>query len=1457
MHWQLLLIMVATRKPSPSSPGDRRVPSNRMSNVAPSSSPDGSNHKKVKAKVKAIRKTPKNEDGKHTAAPSSSQSEQAAIPQGHQPHVQESSPTERPTSTTLTTSMSRQTPPNNDATTTPNRSRRSHNSSSMVSSIVIRQRTEETLQNLQQNLRYASAELLRTLGHHLSSPPAAAAAAGATRPRAVGGISLPASAVGWLAEQQQLQQERERKNASKNYIGDIDATVHSNSTSSVSSTFVSWQSGVSWLLPRLTHLRISADPWPAHSSKSQATTTTSTQTVAAASVQELHHSLQYFHQLRYHPRVDVSLFSNLQVLLLDSVPSAWVVNLVQLQDSLQVLRVERASLNDLEAFLFLKDDNINGKDDDETTLESNGDNASSVVCYSSLTHLKLSRCSLGDATRGLVPPKRRSRENSATATTAEFIPPLSTMPNLVSLGLSHNSIRSETTLLACGMSTATTNNQMSTLDLSYNLLSHSLPNARQYCGTHLKTLLLTGNQIETANGLDQLHSLEHLALDDNKIKTWTDIVGLARLPYLNILKLKGNPLLATSSIGRKHVRVMLLDLFRERRWSSLGNQAATFRQLEAVLPVIDGKAASSRELKALQQRAFVTIPTTTTTPAPRAANGQSQETRIDSMTTSRAFGEVKDIGTVAEKETVVATAVAAENRLIMKRKNRKVTRAVINEGLPHLRSSLTAQSTKSKKAQEKTAGSREEMEAIITSASAPKVSFTIMDLLCSLAPASTTQQELGLLEGANNTEKGSDHGSNAFTESGAKDTENVSLEFEWPTPIEYLPEKNLYEEFVWNPPPISLGRKKKTKSNQKQRRRKGKRTKNTAKDGVPLTPATKSHEILISKDMVPAGSIDSTRDSASGSPNRNGAKVQQKECLKASPSRGKIAPSSPEVQGSADGSRSRQLSSVNGTDEPNGVRDNVESAALANSVAFDEKPQNMSGSSDDKDDASDESFTLRSVSTDGEDENDLNAPASISGAAFPAMTMEAGEDDANSTYGSIATSKTGMESKNGAKKSPRVNMYQLAEAKSKFLGLEQERNLKIMDNLEAYFKSFVFPNFVPDVGSCQLNNEEDTWQTIFFRYPRIQLLSKDRATREQSRAQKQSLQLSSGETDREQLVRVWKEDVVACGKPSLRRLSPNRTAHFGFHGDLSWVDGKVKTVSECRQVIICLSDTCLYVISDNDSLTAKEQAPPVGRSPPGPQGIANVTNTLKSPRKFPAPIPPDATFSQALWPHAVVCHPLNDITGITIGFGFQRMTLRVRNSAYPSAIDFTYQLLTSNKMRTVELLQELQGLVKEVKLEVGRTSFEEEAIKIDNDDKQFLDTLAATVAPEPLGAVLHYQILKQRWKHGQRGAVSRICVVTDSKIFLLDEDYVGDGSVSLDAVSGRRLGSPVFRLIDTANLQQIAEVKAADADPNAITIVIRPTQKLLRTHRWRLLCRDRNGAEKLVEDVRKGMSLVE
>ena len=61
-----------------------------------------------------------------------------------------------------------------------------------------------------------------------------------------------------------------------------------------------------------------------------------------------------------------------------------------------------------------------------------------------------------------------------------------------------------------------------------------------------------------------------------------------------------------------------------------------------------------------------------------------------------------------------------------------------------------------------------------------------------------------------------------------------------------------------------------------------------------------------------------------------------------------------------------------------------------------------------------------------------------------------------------------------------------------------------------------------------------------------------------------------------------------------------------------------------------------------------------------------------------------------------------------------------------------------------------------------------------------------------------------------------------------------------------------YRLVDQSALSLVSEVQAASADPRAITIMIKPSA-LSRTHRWRLICRDREGAERLVEDARKAL----
>jgi hypothetical protein len=414
--------------------------------------------------------------------------------------------------------------------------------------------------------------------------------------------------------------------------------------------------------------------------------------------------------------------------------------------------------------------------------------------------------------------------------------------------------------------------------------------------------------------------------------------------------------------------------------------------------------------------------------------------------------------------------------------------------------------------------------------------------------------------------------------------------------------------------------------------------------------------------------------------------------------------------------------------------------------------------------------------------------------------------------------------------------------------------LKIMENLELYFDLFVFnysmlpenANSVALSGALLLGlDDRQDWLWILENYPKIQLWPVDRRMRE---AYTEKAQLVGKDAPHEELRRVWKEEVVACGKPALRRLTPSRGARFGFHGELLWSDAstshiKPETIAEPREMIMCLSSTNLYFIVTGDSVATRVS----GRDPL---------------RKFPLHISDDATFEAARWPHALAWHPIHTLTGITIGFGFQRLTLRFANSTFPSPDDFTYVLLTCNKVETIRILKEIQALASDAHRDASaaasahhRSSQDRwREIAIDNDDRHVLDALGVAVAPDVVGAVLHYQILSQYWRHGDRGSVRRVCVVTDTTVYLLDEDYVGDGSETLEAGHHRALGETTYRVVDSAPLRQITIVKAADADPCSLTLSIRPGSRLSRTHNWRLSCRDRSGAEQLLEDVRKAMS---
>jgi hypothetical protein len=177
---------------------------------------------------------------------------------------------------------------------------------------------------------------------------------------------------------------------------------------------------------------------------------------------------------------------------------------------------------------------------------------------------------------------------------------------------------------------------------------------------------------------------------------------------------------------------------------------------------------------------------------------------------------------------------------------------------------------------------------------------------------------------------------------------------------------------------------------------------------------------------------------------------------------------------------------------------------------------------------------------------------------------------------------------------PTLLDFNAAEQDSHYDGPSDYGPLFVSSDLDLYFDSYIFHH-----GSSkdELKEAQPRRETG----PKIQLFKFDRDLLNNCR--KRLHGIPTDMNTHERYIGVWKESVLACGSYARSRLAPMLVPKRGFHGDTVTDAGRNVIISESRKFILCLSDSALYFIIDDDISSQKS----TGRK-----------------RTFPTRIPPDS-----------------------------------------------------------------------------------------------------------------------------------------------------------------------------------------------------------------------------------------
>lgn len=1221
---------------------------------------------------------------------------------------------------------------------------------------------------------------------------------------------------------------------------------------------------------------------------------------------------------------------------------------------------------------------INRKSDDHARQNHkinnpNKNEALTIKKFPDLTHLKLSQCALSEFS--FMPPSNNVSYSMSNTynndSPKKSIQLFSRFPNLRTLILSKNQILYSTTILNTGLPPTLT-----TLDLSYNFLSEFSPKANLFLGGQLRNLILSHNRITSISrktcGIHKLYSLEKLCLDGNNLSDLTsDVSALTSLPMLSHLQLMGNSF--SQDLEEEEYRLQTLTLF-------YNNKTRSSRDIDSIdLPVLDNIPVTTQELEQLELMLDFDLSLNVNDIVSKSSPAHHKEKQKTHRHHHKVTVNINN-QLMEEWEQVCQGMMHDEET----KDNYNTERNVVDDEEDFFCSiGLLSTLIQAKKARGKRKKKKKKKKLAPVSNNIKKMNYSDHEMLL-LDTLSSSQVYPHLIKMKKDNDshhcqhhhgeenRGRKPGNSQISNKSSSNFPLSSELFEpFLTRIQAIEENIEHDALYYNDEELYLQQQASLAN--RFHRNKNKRMFIDRHDeqlaqtvNAPFTTKMRNNkteeniaflqelfknefndeywfeEVLVEKEEPTNLTSDSqhhTNDTVVDTTS------QEEKDLRRKMSELLSAPTEQDEEEGPDDIIPQNLREMR-------VLDNLE--LYFHLYIF---PSLQGGSGEEEEDEENDEAELLEDFPDGDNNLLMDFPSNDEESENESSIIQKNDGVENRNTDGSTTSLHHKKKKKKKKKrlTPRIQLFPSDSFSVVSLSTGSssptENNVGTKEEKEQFIKLwnlsilpigiYSFTRITPliiklrgfqgeaivEKGKRKGGEKKEKFTKVADSQPCILCLS-DKAI---------------------YFIKVFNEKGNSKEKRSSTRTSAigsNQRGSLGRVGE----SGSSSIAGDNRSVFTSLSGNNNRQDDDTTSVYSFESSAAYsmftrgGGGGPGTVMTTNSGGTLFSAieetdnnntgtsRVYPSPIPANAIFKEGHWPHAWARYSLSHLQKIVIGFGFQRLSLHFLNPGKTRNSKSYVYVIQCDKSTSVSIIQSIQSNLST--LDSQHHANISHNLIIENDDALFLDALNTAVSKNrnesspnnnsKIGTILHYQILKQKWRKEFRESVERVIVLSDEHLFLLQEGYVGDGSKILtkkmmmkmsdgfitstsgeeksSQVNKKRIGDVTLSCIDSAPLYKVTQISVEDNKPNCVLITLQMKDddtaaaaaamgaankaktnnseglssspplrggsfrrsgllKMLSfTNRnlryWRLICRDREGAEKLVKDVRNAMSIM-